>query len=132
MTTPTPAYPYNTRSTAFTNVATAIEFAGTGMRVVVTDGVYTNISNPAITQDFIVESEHGPARTMFFSVNSGPAWTLNSDGAVVRGLTLFSDRVSRGGRALDILRGTVADCVITNFNTYYLMARSFSARVRVC
>ena len=120
----TPAFPYDTHATAFTNVVDAIDFAEDGMRVVITDGIYTNASNPTVAKNFTIESENGPAATTVYSVNAtNPGWTLNAQGAVVRGLTLLSDNA--GGQnqnrpsSIVVSAGTIDGCVATNWYSYY-------------
>ena len=116
-----PDFPYNARAIGFTNVVDAVDFAESGMRVVVTDGVYTNVSNPTLTKDVVIESENGAERVKIFSYNTTSAWTLNAPGAVLRDLTLFSDRdTGRGGHALDIMQGTVDGCTVTNFGCHHV------------
>ncbi len=122
----TPTYPYDTHATAFTNVVDAIDFAETGMRVVIADGVYTNGTNPTIARNVTVESENGPGKVTVFAVNgSTVGWTLNSSGAILRGLTLLSDNANganpNSGRpaAVRVASGTLDNCVVTNWYTYY-------------
>lgn len=121
-----PAFPYDTKAAAFRNVDDAIGFAENGMRIVVTDGIYTNQTNPAIAKDIVIESENGPSRTKVYAENDTVAWTINSPGAVVRGLTLFSDygakrfsNESRRNNAISVVRGLLADCVVSNWYSYY-------------
>ena len=121
-----PEYPYDTHEKAFTNVIDAIDFAESGMRIVVADGTYTNASNPTLAKNIVLESENGPDATTIFAVNGTTVgWTLNSSGAVLRGFTLLSDNANgaspSSGRpaAVRVASGTLDGCVVTNWYTYY-------------
>ena len=121
-----PEYPYDTHEKAFTNVIDAIDFAESGMRVVVADGTYTNATNPTLAKNIVLESENGPGATTIFAVNGTTVgWTLNSSGAVLRGFTLLSDNANganpSSGRpaAVRVAAGTLDGCIVTNWYTYY-------------
>ena len=127
-TTSTPAYPYDTKANAFNQIDEALGFAESGMTVIVTDGVYTNATNPTISKDVTLVSENGADRAVVYGTNGTTAWTLNSSGATVRGFTLVGDREkissanqqSRQAHAVSVLQGTLTDCVLTNWFAYYV------------
>jgi hypothetical protein len=116
--------PYDTWGKAATNVQSAVDVAGDGVRVLVSNGTYTAGAYVTIMRPITLESLNGAAvTTLRCASRSYRVLKLNHTNAVVRGLTLDNGsayelengvtEVRRGGGAY-IIAGTLADCTITN------------------
>ena len=128
-------FPYTTHGNAFTNILDAVDFAESGMRVVIADGTYTNTANITVSKHVVIESEHGAEKTTIFVDNTRfTSWMLNASGSALRNVTLLSDNA--GGRtpttsnqrlgAVRVYSGTLDGCVITNWYVYYTSVFSVS------
>jgi hypothetical protein len=116
--------PYDTWAKAATNVQTAVDVAGDGVRVVVSNGTYNLAAYVSIARAITLESVNGAtATTLRCTSQTYRVLKLNHVGAMVRGLTLNNGlayelengiiEVRRGGGAY-VIAGTLADCTITN------------------
>ncbi|MBR1921301.1 MAG: hypothetical protein IJ829_04780 [Kiritimatiellae bacterium] len=127
----TPAFPYDTKATAFGNLDDALAFAVDGMEIVFADGVYTNAAQSDVTVAVTIRGENGAASTTLVSTNftnGAYLMRLYDARAAVRDMTLQGpgfqtrlDGIAIGShqnqwRAVNLASGgLLADCVITNF-----------------
>jgi len=114
--------PYDTWAKAATNVQSAVDAAGDGILVLVSNGTYNLPASVTIDRATTVRSVNGAAvTTLRCASQTYRALKLNHAGAVVRGLTLDNGlayelvngitEVRRGGGAY-VIAGTLADCTI--------------------
>ena len=111
----TETYPYDTKSTGFTNIVDAVAFAESGMKVILAAGVQTNTSTAVVIAKAVeICGEDGFGSATYYTTKN---LTLNSYGSAVRGLTLLSNYKTECYVSVQI--GTLDSCVITNFTRGY-------------
>jgi hypothetical protein len=115
----TPAYPYGSLATAFTNIVDAVAFSESGMTINVAEGVYTNASNVVLAKGVELQSIDGACKTAVYSADiSSSAWTLSHGLGAIRGFTFVGDySKTRENAVVAASAGTLADCIVTNFTT---------------
>ncbi len=133
----TPAWPYISWTSAATTIQAAVDAAGMGGLVVVTDGVYSAGSRTVddetpcrvvLTNSAYVSSVNGPIET--FILGQGPLGTnaircaYVGEGAFLDGFTLTNGHTRtvgagdspNGGGALCSSNATITDCIISGNN----------------
>ena len=111
----TETYPYDTKATGFTNFVDAVDFAESGMTVILADGVQTNTATEVvITKAMEIRGEGGAGSAAYYTTKN---LTLNFSGSVVRGLTLLSNYKTDCYVSVQI--GTLDSCVVTNYSRGY-------------
>ena len=111
----TETYPYDTKATGFTNFVDAVDFAESGMTVILADGVQTNTATEVvITKAMEIRGEGGNGSATYYTTKN---LTLNFSGSVVRGLTLLSNYKTDCYVSVQI--GTLDSCVVTNYSRGY-------------
>ena len=145
----TPAFPYDTKATAFRRLEDALDFAVDGMQIVFAEGVHTNTAQIDVVKNVTIRGENGADGTTLASTNfvkGAYMLRLYSAGAIVRDLTLRGPGLitSLNGkkvtsadnqwRAINIVTGgAVSDCVFTNFaGSYIVYNGSASSAVGNC
>ena len=107
-----------TRATARKTVASAVTLADSsiaGDRIIIADGIYTNMTATTISKPCTVESEHGPDAAKFYISASGTSFAVNHADAVLKGITICSDRKTNVGKTiLSVYAGVARGCVISN------------------
>jgi hypothetical protein len=119
-----PAAPYNTWETAFTNIQHAIDYASPGDRVLVTDGVYSVASAIVLGKAVTVESASGPGATMLSlsqTVTPSRVISVSSSNAVLDGFTIMNGYLPAGyGGGVHVSRtGLVQNCFIVSNHANY-------------
>lgn len=113
--------PYTNWADAATNIQSAIDAAGYGDMVLVTDGTYMVNSEITLTNGVMIAAVNGPDSTIVNGQHSTRCLRLDHPDAVVWGLTLANgsapQRSLGGGVACD--RGRVDSCVIRNSQAYW-------------
>ena len=126
-----PAYPFDTKATAFGNLDDALAFAVDGMEIVFAGGIYTNAAQSDVTAAVTIRGENGADSTTLVSTNFANGaylMRLYNAGATVRDMTLLGPGFQKRVNGADISShqnqwpavnlvsgGLLADCVITNF-----------------
>lgn len=128
------SWPFLSWSTAATNIQPAVDAAGQGDTVVVTDGIYEVSARLDLTNGITVRSVNGPASTIVQRLanetNRRVLWISHPE-AVMDGLTLTGGHleysVSRGaGVWMD--SGTLSNCLVCGNDTYgYSYMTSYGA-----
>jgi hypothetical protein len=155
---PAPAAPYNTWASAATNIQDAVNSAGTGDTVLVTNGIYAYggksidgiITNRvSLDKAILVQSVNGPGPTIIQGAwdptsTNGPgavrcAWLTNN--AILSGFTLtggatreaYPNQTMEGGGVYgNSITATLSNCVITGNFAYYQGGGAFSATLNDC
>ena len=107
----TQTYPYDTKAGGFTNFVEAVDFAESGMTVILADGVQTNTSSDMVVAKAVAIRGEGGAdsATLYTTKNL----TLNFPGSAVRGLTLLSNY--KTDCCVSVQIGALDSCVVTNY-----------------
>jgi hypothetical protein len=118
-----PVSPYTSWPTAATNIQDAIDAAGDGDQILVTNGIYasgaqvvcgSDANRVAVTKPLTVQSINGPALTMIDGGGAGRCVYL-TNGAALNGFTLTNGVVSGdgGGVWCESSNAVVSNCVVT-------------------
>ncbi len=114
--------PFDTWAKAARDIQSAVDVAwssdSTPATVLVTNGVYTNTSQIAITRPLIVRSVNGPTVTTvnLGNVDGRRAFQVANSNAWLEGFTATGGKIgnnSDGGAGILLDRGTVTNCIAT-------------------
>jgi len=112
--------PYDTWAKAAHSIQDAVNAAGAGGTVYVTNGTYTLASQVSIAQDVTVRSfNNGAIDREGTTINGNfPAvnircFSLTHAGAVVEGLTITNAYMVGNGGGVYMTAGTLRDCLVT-------------------
>lgn len=107
--------PYASWATAATNPADAVNLAGDGALVLVSNGVYGLVQPVRMERGFTLRSLHGATTTVLNGRGVVRCLEMNHPGALVANLTLSNGVASYGGAVLvDAGGGGLSNCLIRN------------------
>lgn len=108
-----PAYPYDTWRNAATNVQDAVDAAGDGVTIVVSNGAYAISAPITIAKGVTLRGLTGnPEDVVFANDNAERLLYLNHADAVAAGFVLEGGSRKVWGQSVYIAGGTVSNCVV--------------------
>jgi len=119
--------PYNTPALAFTNIADAMTYARSGMKLTVDEGIYTNTASVSVDKKLMIVGA-GTDKTIFeptynkgsYRYSFGNLFALNHADAVLSGVCVRNGTGSVLGTGVSVGAngGTVTNCwIVDNKNT---------------
>ena len=121
---PNAAIPYDDKTNAAPDIKTAVDFAISGCKIIICDGVYTIGSTIWMNKALDIGSESGKPESVVITrdpaTRNYPMIRINNPDLRLNGVTIEngSNNYTAGNLYLDVLGGAVANCVIRNGESY--------------
>jgi hypothetical protein len=109
-----PVPPYASWSEAANSLNDAVEAAGAGDTVRVTNGVYALTNEIRIYRDILIESVNGFGTTIVDGQHATRCFNVQATNALLQGLTIRNGNTSIGGGIYLANASRVADCLIVS------------------
>ncbi len=119
---PSPTSPFNSWETASHSIQYALSFADEGNVVLVTNGVYTFLTEIKVsTNNLIIKSVNGAAETIISGSSAGRCIYLTGNNCVIDGFLIRNGSSSGDGGGIYVKNnGTIINCSFTNNTCYHL------------
>ncbi len=116
--------PFSSWPTAATNVQAAIDAAGAGEVILVTNGLYRSAQEIRLTNGVSLKSANGDNQTLLVGAGTNRCLWIGHSNALVQGFTLTNGcAVGGNGGGVYVQEGTLSSCVvISNRATVYSAA----------
>ena len=116
---PFPKSPYDTWAKAAHDIQTAVNAAGAGETVWVTNGTYVLSAQISLSKDVTVKSVNGPAVTIVDGNDTVRGFQVTAAGAVVDGFTVQNGYNINQAGGMRLTAGMVTNCVIRDNRSGY-------------
>ena len=116
---PSPKSPYDTWAKAAHDIQTAVNAAGAGETVWVTNGTYVLSAQISLSKDVTVKSVNGPAVTIVDGNDTVRGFQVTAAGAVVDGFTVQNGYNINQAGGMRLTAGMVTNCVIRDNRSGY-------------